>query len=111
MTDQSTEINPETAPESAVAPDAEVPTEPTVGEALAAALAFELAAPSLASPAASAPYEPESEPDESFADLLAQFEKTHKHRTEAGPTLQGTVVSLTPENVLLDVGYKIEGAL
>ncbi|MGA9423562.1 MAG: S1 RNA-binding domain-containing protein, partial [Terracidiphilus sp.] len=33
------------------------------------------------------------------------------HRTEAGPTLQGTVVSLTPENVLLDVGYKIEGAL
>ena len=55
--------------------------------------------------------EPEPEPQENFADLLAQFEKTHKHRTEAGPTLQGTVVSLTPENVLLDVGYKIEGAL
>ena len=55
--------------------------------------------------------EPAPEPEEDFGDLLAQFEKSHKHRTAAGPTLQGTVVSLTPENVLLDVGYKIEGAL
>ena len=46
----------------------------------------------------------------SFADALQAFERTHTHRAEA-KQLQGTVVSLTADQVVLDVGYKIEGVL
>ncbi|MGP8260547.1 MAG: 30S ribosomal protein S1 [Acidobacteriaceae bacterium] len=50
-------------------------------------------------------------PDESFADLLAQFEHTHSHQAEGAKQLQGTVVSLDAEFVYLDIGYKSEGIL
>ena len=55
-------------------------------------------------------------PEESFADALSAFERAHSHRTESGAKqgakqLEGTVVSVTPEQVYLDVGYKIEGVL
>jgi small subunit ribosomal protein S1 len=52
----------------------------------------------------------ESEPTESFADALSEFERSHTHRAEARQ-LQGTVVSLTADQVVLDVGYKMEGVL
>ena len=55
--------------------------------------------------------EPEPvEPAESFADALSEFERSHTHRAES-KQLQGTVVSLTADQVVLDVGYKIEGVL
>ncbi len=54
--------------------------------------------------------ESESEPAESFADALSEFERSHTHRAEARQ-LQGTVVSLTADQVVLDVGYKMEGVL
>ena len=51
-------------------------------------------------------------PQESFADLLTAFEKTHSHKAEPGATqLQGTVVSLSADQVFLDIGYKTEGVL
>jgi transcriptional accessory protein Tex/SPT6 len=59
----------------------------------------------------------EEEPTESFADLLKDFEKTHSHRAKAAPgaapsrQLEGTVVSVTAEQVFLDIGYKTEGVL
>ena len=54
----------------------------------------------------------EAEPTESFADLLSQFEKTHKHAAPSGQRqLQGTVVSVSAEQVFLDIGYKVEGVL
>jgi small subunit ribosomal protein S1 len=46
----------------------------------------------------------------SFADELAAFERSHTHRAES-KQLQGTVVSLTADQVILDVGYKMEGVL
>jgi small subunit ribosomal protein S1 len=46
----------------------------------------------------------------SFADALSAFERSHTHRAET-KQLQGTVVSLTADQVVLDVGYKIEGVL
>jgi small subunit ribosomal protein S1 len=54
----------------------------------------------------------QSEPVEesSFADALSEFERSHTHRGES-KQLQGTVVSLTTDQVVLDVGYKIEGVL
>jgi small subunit ribosomal protein S1 len=80
------------------------------------------AAPSAtpAEPVPEAPAEPAAtvpgEPEESFADALSAFERTHTHRTESGAKkgarqLEGTVVSITPEQVVLDIGYKIEGVL
>ena len=50
------------------------------------------------------------EPGESFADALSAFERSHTHRAETRQ-LQGTVVSLTADQVVLDVGYKMEGVL
>ncbi|MGB8029076.1 MAG: S1 RNA-binding domain-containing protein [Terracidiphilus sp.] len=46
----------------------------------------------------------------SFADALQAFERSHTHRAET-KQLQGTVVSLTADQVVLDVGYKMEGVL
>ncbi len=50
--------------------------------------------------------------EESFADLLTAFEKTHSHKAEPGAAqLQGAVVSISPDQVFLDIGYKTEGVL
>ncbi|HEY1806661.1 MAG TPA: S1 RNA-binding domain-containing protein [Terracidiphilus sp.] len=59
--------------------------------------------------------DPDSQPvsaesPESFADALQAFERSHTHRAET-KQLQGTVVSLTTDQVILDVGYKMEGVL
>jgi small subunit ribosomal protein S1 len=106
MTDQTHPEN-QTAPDSNPAAQPESPAQPTTGEALATAPSYEVVnTPVISGEAAAAP-----EPEEDFGDLLAQFEKSHKHKTEAGPTLQGTVVSMTADQVFLDVGYKIEGVL
>jgi small subunit ribosomal protein S1 len=52
------------------------------------------------------------EPVESFGDLLAQFEKSHAHTTEAGQKqLQGTVISVSADQVFVDIGFKVEGVL
>jgi small subunit ribosomal protein S1 len=50
------------------------------------------------------------ETGESFADVLRDFERTHTHRA-AAQQLEGTVVSLNAEQVILDIGYKMEGVL
>jgi small subunit ribosomal protein S1 len=53
-----------------------------------------------------------TEPAESFADLLSAFERSHSHKAEPGARqLQGTVVSLSADQVFLDIGYKTEGVL
>ncbi|MGA2349963.1 MAG: S1 RNA-binding domain-containing protein [Terracidiphilus sp.] len=56
--------------------------------------------------------EPIEEPEESFADLLSAFERSHSHKGEPGQKqLQGVVVSLSADQVFLDIGYKTEGVL
>jgi small subunit ribosomal protein S1 len=47
--------------------------------------------------------------DESFGDILSQFEQSH-HAEESG-TVEGTVVSVTPEAVFVDIGRKTDGVL
>jgi len=47
--------------------------------------------------------------DTSFADILSNFER--EHTESPGETLTGTIVSIGPENVLIDIGRKTEGAL
>jgi small subunit ribosomal protein S1 len=60
----------------------------------------------------SAPEPAAEEPTESFADLLSEFERSHSHKGEPGSRqLQGTVVSVSTDQVFLDIGYKAEGVL
>ena len=47
--------------------------------------------------------------DSSFADILSSFEREHTERP--GETLTGTVVSIGPETILLDIGRKTEGSI
>jgi small subunit ribosomal protein S1 len=54
--------------------------------------------------------EAELGPAESFADLLSAFDREHTHRAET-KQLEGTVVSLSADQVILDIGYKMEGVL
>ena len=63
---------------------------------------------SLLSPAAgpAAPLEDEN----SFASILSEFEQQH-HGQGQGQTVQGTVVSISPESVFVDIGRKMDGIL
>jgi len=53
-----------------------------------------------------------AESNESFGDLLAQFEKSNKRKADDGTSqLQGTVISVSADTIFLDIGFKIEGVL
>jgi small subunit ribosomal protein S1 len=53
-----------------------------------------------------------SESQESFADMLTAFEQSHSHKSEPGQRqLEGVVISLSADQVFLDIGYKTEGVL
>jgi small subunit ribosomal protein S1 len=106
MSDESPSIDPHAA-ESAT----EVPVPPAPETA-----------PAAEEPPQPAP-EPTAEPTESFADVLRAFERSHSHRAApppanrrsaaapAAPQLEGTVVSISADQVFLDIGYKMEGVL
>src|SRR5579871_2141264 len=67
---------------------------------------------SLFTPESPATTEIPFEPTESFADALRAFEGSHSKKSELGSRqLDGTVVSLSADQVFLDVGYKMEGVL
>jgi small subunit ribosomal protein S1 len=58
------------------------------------------------------PVSPTSESTESFADAFSQYEKSHSRKPEdASKAREGTVVALTADSVLVDIGYKSEGIL
>ena len=46
----------------------------------------------------------------SFAEILSEFEQQH-HGHSPGQALEGTVVSITPESVFVDLGRKMDGVL
>src|ERR1700688_4614763 len=50
--------------------------------------------------------------DESFKDILSQFEKSKTRKpAEAGKGREGTVIAVTADSVLVDIGFKTEGIL
>jgi small subunit ribosomal protein S1 len=58
------------------------------------------------------PIDSAAEPQESFKDLLSQYEQSHSHKAEEGSKrLEATVVTLTADSILLDIGFKTEGIL
>ncbi len=68
---------------------------------------------------ASAPESPtsktstESQPVESFKDIFSEYEQSHS-RSKSGSGSQrreGTVIALTADDIVLDIGFKTEGVL
>ncbi len=52
------------------------------------------------------------ESNESFDQLLSEYERSHVQTSEDGARrLEGTVVAVTADSVLLDIGFKSEGTL
>lgn len=102
----------ETAPDLPPAPESttEISAAPEAPAAEAAVPAPVEVAPD---PEPSAPVPAaEPEPVENFADILSAFEATHTHKPQAaGKQIDATVISLSAEQVFLDVGFKIEGVL
>jgi small subunit ribosomal protein S1 len=53
-----------------------------------------------------------AEPEESFGDMLSQYEKSHsRKREDGGKQLVGTVIAVSGESIFLDIGFKSEGIL
>jgi small subunit ribosomal protein S1 len=53
---------------------------------------------------------PDGETNESFGNILSQFEQGLAGKTSEG-TREGTVVSVSADSVILDIGFKTEGVL
>jgi small subunit ribosomal protein S1 len=103
---QPTSDSPEAASEQTIAPATETAPQP-VAESADNSIAAR--APE---PAAEAPAEEPAEPQENFADILSQFEKSHTHKPASGvKQIEGTIVSLSADQVFVDIGYKTEGVL
>jgi small subunit ribosomal protein S1 len=51
-----------------------------------------------------------SEANESFADILTQFEHSHTAKRVEG-SREGTVITVSADSVVLDIGFKTEGVL
>ena len=67
-------------------------------------------------PNMSTPSTPESpsanESSQSFGDIFSQYEKSRTRKpAEAGKGREGTVVAVTVDSVLVDIGFKTEGIL
>ena len=65
----------------------------------------------MSNPSAPEPH-PVAEPNESFEDILSQYEKTHSRKKEdGGKQLEGTVIAVSAESVFFDIGFKTEGII
>ncbi|HXM10030.1 MAG TPA: 30S ribosomal protein S1 [Terriglobales bacterium] len=54
----------------------------------------------------------ESAPTESFKDIFSQYEQSHSRKSESGtPRREGTVIAVTADSIVLDIGFKTEGVL
>src|SRR5271165_6534364 len=77
--------------------------------------------PSTSGPDASSPATSESTPvaepaeitpTESFKDLFSAYEQSHPRKGEPGtPRREGTVIAVTADSIVLDIGFKTEGVL
>jgi small subunit ribosomal protein S1 len=55
---------------------------------------------------------PASEPIESFKDIFSEYEQSHSSKSEPGSQRrEGTVIALTADSIILDIGFKTEGVL
>lgn len=110
---QSTSETPEASNEQTAEPAGETAAEsaihPATEEGTPAAEPIDAAKEEVAE---EAPAEEPVEPLEDFADILSQFERSHTHKPASGAKqIEGIVISVSAEQVFLDIGYKTEGVL
>jgi len=55
--------------------------------------------------------QPTAEATESFGEIFSEYQKSHSHRAAGQSQIEGTVISVNPESVFFDIGYKSEGIL
>jgi len=77
--------------------------------------------PNMSDPNPSSPGTPESTPAnepteslpaESFKDIFSEYEQSHPRKREPGAQgREGTVIAVTADSVVLDIGFKTEGVL
>lgn len=68
--------------------------------------------PDTDTPLAPVPTVVAEQPEESFGDLLAEYNRSHAVPAADGTRqIQGTVISVKDDAAILDIGYKIEGLL
>lgn len=54
----------------------------------------------------------EATPTESFKDIFSEYEQSHRRKAESGSQRrEGTVIALTADSIILDIGFKTEGVL
>jgi small subunit ribosomal protein S1 len=54
----------------------------------------------------------ESVPAQSFKDIFSEYEQSHSRKRESGSQRrEGTVIAVTAESIVLDIGLKTEGVL
>src|SRR5271163_1024819 len=55
---------------------------------------------------------PVAEPVESFKDIFSEYEQSHSRKGEPRtPRREGTVIAVTADSIVLDIGFKTEGVL
>ena len=55
---------------------------------------------------------PANEPAESFKDIFSEYEQSHSRKSEPGAQgREGTVIAVTADSIVLDIGFKTEGVL
>jgi len=55
---------------------------------------------------------PANPPAESFKDIFSEYEQSHSRKREPGAQgREGTVIAVTADSIILDVGFKTEGVL
>ncbi len=54
----------------------------------------------------------EASQTESFKDIFSEYEQSHRRKAEPGSQRrEGTVIALTADSIVLDIGFKTEGVL
>jgi small subunit ribosomal protein S1 len=87
------------------------PESPLASEAIESAATESVATAGTPEVKASEVEAPETTPED-FKDLLKQYEQSHAHASDSGrKQINATVAAITPDSVLLDIGYKTEGIL
>jgi small subunit ribosomal protein S1 len=87
------------------------PESPLASEAIESAATESVATAGTPEVEASEVEAPETTPED-FKDLLKQYEQSHAHASDSGrKQINATVAAITPDSVLLDIGYKTEGIL
>lgn len=110
---ESTSETPSTTPAPIEIPVGDGMAEFTSAPAAESSTAEDVAKAPDVPVAEEAPAEEPAEPMEDFAEILKEFERGHSRKQEGGGAkqLEGTVISVSAEQVFLDIGYKIEGVL